>query len=537
MPKLLKKLILSFSVFLFVFLVSSTPASAQEKTWYNPSFSEFVTKVFDSNPSEIYGERYTYAQVVWINWSLLAFANGEAVNNCVSAGAKSDVTDLQNCLEGLWQKIQKGESMESPGAFLALAGFTKSLLVAKPASGVDYLASLNSKFHLIPEAYAQQGYGFSTLEPVQLAWSASKNGAYFFMILAFIAISFMIMFRVRISPQAVANVQTMIPRLIIAVILITFSYAIAGFVLDLVTIAVAALTLAIKSVGLGGGGISHMGTIDLFNALMSGDGLIAIFLGMLIVFLLIGGVGTGVASVVAPGLGVTLGGALTILGLIFIVVLFVVLVRVFWLLLKTLITIILLTIAGPFVILLGTLPGSQGMGSWIRNLLANMAVYVVVIAMIFLAHVFFWGFFARGLPGSPSGGGPGPLPSFDTFGIALSVGGSVDVPVLPGFLSEATIIGLLISFGIVLLIPHAGNLVRSAIQGKPFDIGGAIGGGLGMLAYPGTKASGIYQEALTKAYQQKIIDRLTGSTQTQGQTKKTGGGSPPIPTNPLPFNP
>jgi len=64
----------------------------------------------------------------------------------------------------------------------------------------------------------------------------------------------MIMLRVKISPQAVVTVQSAIPKLITTLILVTFSYAIAGLVIDLCNLVealVVALLFSVKGVPLG----------------------------------------------------------------------------------------------------------------------------------------------------------------------------------------------------------------------------------------------------------------------------------------------
>ena len=54
------------------------------------------------------------------------------------------------------------------------------------------------------------------------------------MVIILIAAGFMIMFRVKINPQTVVSLQTMIPKLVITLLLVTFSYAIAGLVIDMI---------------------------------------------------------------------------------------------------------------------------------------------------------------------------------------------------------------------------------------------------------------------------------------------------------------
>jgi len=43
----------------------------------------------------------------------------------------------------------------------------------------------------------------------------------------------MIMFRIKINPQTAITIQLALPKLIITLLLITFSYAIAGFMIDI----------------------------------------------------------------------------------------------------------------------------------------------------------------------------------------------------------------------------------------------------------------------------------------------------------------
>src|SRR5258708_14361646 len=53
----------------------------------------------------------------------------------------------------------------------------------------------------------------------------------------------MIMFRVKISPQVVVSVQSALPKIAIALVLVTFSYAIAGFLIDIMYVFVGLFSL------------------------------------------------------------------------------------------------------------------------------------------------------------------------------------------------------------------------------------------------------------------------------------------------------
>lgn len=64
-------------------------------------------------------------------------------------------------------------------------------------------------------------------------WGQSRNLAYVFFVLAMIVIGFMIMFRNKIGGQLLVSVGNSIPQLVICLVLVTFSFAIAGLMLDL----------------------------------------------------------------------------------------------------------------------------------------------------------------------------------------------------------------------------------------------------------------------------------------------------------------
>src|SRR5581483_6429401 len=77
-----------------------------------------------------------------------------------------------------------------------------------------------------------------SLSPLFPIWTYVRNLAYLCFVILFIFIGFMIMFRIKIKAQTVATIQNTIPRIIIAIILITFSYAIAGFLIDLMYVVI-----------------------------------------------------------------------------------------------------------------------------------------------------------------------------------------------------------------------------------------------------------------------------------------------------------
>src|SRR3989344_4497883 len=151
----------------------------------------------------------------------------------------SGTTDsLYNLITGSSQLHPETNTVtQNWGALASVSNMTIALYKTPPASGVQYLAGEFQKFNPVKPAYAQQGIGFGALTPVQDLWRVFRNASYVGFVIVFVIIGFMIMLRAHISPQAVATIQDSIPRLVVALILVTFSYAIAGLFIDIMFLA------------------------------------------------------------------------------------------------------------------------------------------------------------------------------------------------------------------------------------------------------------------------------------------------------------
>lgn len=119
-------------------------------------------------------------------------------------------------------------------------GFLSNLIVlplsSPPASGLYWAYSGLEQAGFIPKTYAAQGIGFGALKPFKDIWLVFRDVVMLLMVFFIIAIGFMIMFRSKINPQTVISIENSLPKIVVALILITFSYAIAGFLIDLMYI-------------------------------------------------------------------------------------------------------------------------------------------------------------------------------------------------------------------------------------------------------------------------------------------------------------
>jgi len=132
--------------------------------------------------------------------------------------------------------VDSNGTLINQGASGVTSSVIASMYTTKPASTTNYLAYLKHNINPVSPVFAATNPGSTILEPILKLWIINRNIAYIFFIVIFVIIGFMIMFRTKLNPQTIINLQLALPKVIIALILVTFSYAIAGFIIDLVFI-------------------------------------------------------------------------------------------------------------------------------------------------------------------------------------------------------------------------------------------------------------------------------------------------------------
>lgn len=120
---------------------------------------------------------------------------------------------------------------------LGLVGITDNQITAmfNNQPYVDVVAHLANEwvpgFSGTNSAYAS-GYDDLANSGISNLWSITRNVGYVFYVVVMIVIGFMIMFRNRIGGQAMVTVGNSIPKLIFSLIILTFSFAIMGLLID-----------------------------------------------------------------------------------------------------------------------------------------------------------------------------------------------------------------------------------------------------------------------------------------------------------------
>lgn len=369
-------------------------------------------------------------------------------------------------------------SPQNYGAFGIISSVMAQVYTQKPVSGVEYLAGVGRNFSFIKPAYAQPQQpscplapqqGFDVLCPVRLLWSISRNLAYLAFVVIFVAIGFMVMLRARIDPRTVATVQAAIPGIVISLILVTFSFAIAGLIFDIAQVATSLIANA-------------MGPVMQIDTAVLRDR--NIFVSM---FDLMGLVGDAAQSIVVqiieaiPSAIANLfqvigqsGIGQSIVGLFFGILVVFTAFKVFMMLLTALVTIVLMTIGAPFMFLVAAIPGRGGaIVGWFRSIAAAALTFPLTFLLLALAAVFLnvqappWGV------DQPVGDFNIDLIPFGKFG-KLDEQGNLIGPVIP----IAKIIGL----GILLMTPKVADMLKEAFQQKVPEWAGEPGRAIGGLA-------------------------------------------------------
>lgn len=519
---MLKKIIIS-TLILLVFSTSflATEVKAQEAggTWYNQTFQEWYSKVYDnSNSSEIFGERYTAAQVQWIIYGLFAFVLNTTTGSpeTTTCLMNNDVNDCIDRLKDLFNGIQQIPNQQGLNTQTKNTGFLATLFADRPLSAITYFKDTARSLKLIPEAEAQSpnGFGFNALDPVLQIWRASRNLAYGLFVIVILVLSFMIMFRVKISPQVVISVQSALPKIALALILVTFSYAIAGFLVDIMYVVIGLISLFISQT------FSFMNWVvvpspnQVFGFLTQGVlgmgilGVLGLYMLLFVFASILGLLGVnGLGGLISglTGLDVVFAFLALLLIIIVAVLLIFISLKIMWMLIKAFATVLLLVIAAPFQIALGTVVPGLGFGSWLRTFLSNLAVFPFTGLMLSLAYIFlflvldatFKSFFPSGWLDFVKQLGFG-FPGAAQITGAFSHQGWPPLLVF-GVQNATAVIYLGASIIVLFLTPKGADIIKGMIEGRPFAYGTAIGEAFGPASWAYGK---IQSSGAMRAYQE-----------------------------------
>lgn len=122
-------------------------------------------------------------------------------------------------------------------------------IVNPPASGIAWVSDGLKTAGFVPQAYAAKGIGLSSIAPFTNLWIAARDISYLIIVIVIVTIGFMIMFRMKLNPQTVVSIESALPKIVITLLMITFSFAIAGFLIDLMYVLIILVITTLAKAG------------------------------------------------------------------------------------------------------------------------------------------------------------------------------------------------------------------------------------------------------------------------------------------------
>jgi len=520
-----------------LFFLHASPAYAQTPSVTTSQSTQALNdfRTPEADPT-VPRNSHSYAQIVMIDVlsAVICQLSGvDPVNPqqpCVSFDQSSGKFGLAQ------QPNQFGQASQTHvGGALGVMANQIALLYQPPISASTYFNYLSSNFGIVPKAYAQNaqltdctnvsngsfGYGYCGLNPIFNIWKLSRDMSYTMLVIACVLLGLAIMLRFKIDPRTVMTAQNQVPRIVIALGLITFSYPISGGMIDVMWTAtymgIGAITngstlqscnasgqmanignaapqyLLLTPLGFTnrifatacdgailGVGINNNGILKLANDTGGAVGnsvtsLILTFVGIDINEKDSCGIGIGKSPVnciyYAFGFLISL-----VVKLIVIITLLITLVRLWFQLLKNTVLFMIDAVAGPIYIGMGLFPGRPlGFEKWLRRQFGRLVAFPLCAWGIVGAAVL-----AQSYPKHPD-------PS------NIFVPPLVGNPNVDGF-------GVMLAFGLLLILPGIPDLMMEKMKVPGGKIGAQVRGGIAAGASLTGGASGAGMKRLTRRY-------------------------------------
>ncbi len=406
-----------------------------------------------------------------------------------------------------------------------------AMFLLKPVGSTDYIAYVTRNLankRIIPQTYAAYtgpGIGFESFTGLLGIWKAFRNVAYMVFIVVFVLYGFMMIFRVKIDPKTVTSFEMALPKLIVTLLLITFSYAIVGFLVDLMYVSLNLIASILGTAGL----IKAPVYYNNISAVSGNQGLVLSFLMNLLFSLFASSQIMIVLFGTFPaGWGVISGIISALFGFIFWIFIVIALVfiygQLFFNLLKAYLSIIISLIFAPLILLQNVLPGRDSFGEWVRGITANLMAFPATFFFLCLSAILMFQPLAY-FTDQVGGGGA----SLNLWHIANLSGSSFEMGGWPiiypnwagtGVTSSVAVMAF-IGLGLLLMANKYVKMVQDAFKVKPFPYGSGINEAMGM----GIKYAGKGVEAYSKYRKNNPAPTPTPTSTGTTGTGTTGGGS------------
>ncbi len=402
-----------------------------------------------------------------------------------------------------------GKANTNHGAIGMVDSAFSAIYSTPPIRSQEFIANLGEQIGIKSAKAQVGGSGNAVLSPIFNLWEASRNFAYLAMIMVFLIIGFMVMFRQKLNPQTVVTVQLALPGLVIGLVMITFSYFIASLIADTAFIGTNVVGYFFASAQKTNpqpltDRLATQSSIDAFSPYLGmvkreqaetmvasvyerldapTQNYLSIFAALLTAQF-IAPIGSALPPPLnlyaTPIFGVLSGGAgyfgtTWVISWVIAIAAFLALIyqmlKLLMRLITSYLTIIFLTITAPFQLLVASLPGRQQIATdWMLNLLGNVLVFPAVLAVFYFVALLLGRDFATtatsGLLGNPN-----LLVDTALAQEKITVVGNSAFPLLGGL--DLSVLQVLLAFGSLMALPTIPDLVVKAV-GKMGQAGQAV---------------------------------------------------------------
>jgi hypothetical protein len=170
-------------------------------------------------------------------WTQTVMIETTSALSCLMTGI--DIIERGTKCLGIDPQTKKIGYVDYNGGAIGQMTSLIAVLYTPPLHTGDYFRHMAGNFGIVKPAYAQQtGIGFQGLSPLLPLWTAFRNIVYLILVVIFVLIGIAIMLRVKVDPRTVMSIENQLPKIIIGILLVTFSFPIAGFFIDIMYISI-----------------------------------------------------------------------------------------------------------------------------------------------------------------------------------------------------------------------------------------------------------------------------------------------------------
>lgn len=227
------KIILSIGFIISLLLLSFSPVAAMDTSSVSGNFTSEINSPAAENKNNSTNQ-LTSNQKIYLD-KLTGFVSIMHISSCLLVGESCTTYNLNEINSKLPPQLRTNRDEFFKYGLIGVVGQVINATYAYPPASLSFsISQALNNLNPVPKAVAQNtGLGFSSLAAFSSFWSVNRNLSYSFIVVALLFTGFMLIFRYKIDPNTSIDLERIISKTILVILIITLSYAIAGFLIDL----------------------------------------------------------------------------------------------------------------------------------------------------------------------------------------------------------------------------------------------------------------------------------------------------------------